>query len=1334
MTPHQFHSTPHRAPSHPSSSASFISWNCHSLNDDHLSELAVVANSHRPLLIALCETRRSPSSSNRPPRLSGYRWVGFDYLVGSGGVGLFIADHLSSALCPELSASQQKPPLPPSPPQPTAQTIFSRVVIPSLRREILVGSLYCPPKDNTQWLVLQDSIRRACDTANRTNTPLLLLGDLNARHSCTGDPVSFSSSASASDSYRGQSLVSLLNDTDLHLLNTSHCYGKATFPDSGSILDIALTTDPSLISVFCPEPALLLHSDHYPMLGRFANLHESAPLPLLPSNSRQGAALSSSSPKLAFERMEIPEFQAALEPRCAGWLQSIEIQRLLAAPSTVTPAAAQEAIESLNSSLSACFLNAAATCAPRLPPERRIINHWFTAIPGVHAALQHYHHAARFYRKNRSDSSRREAYLVSRRAWRAKKAEAKKKAWSDLCGKIADPEHRKLAWSAWHRTLPSAFAPLNSIKLSPQQPLPSSHSESLNRITEHFAATCSSLLDGSAEELSVLDAVEELQQCSVEERNQTASLAAASSYSARSQLNTPFTVAELEHVARQQKTRTALGPDGFSPYFIRHATPTALCALTALLNFSWTFGVMPAAWRSANVMPLLKDATADRSSPTNFRPISLTSILIRFFERVVLRRLRPLISKQLASQQAGFRTNHSTYIHLHRLQHVIASAFRRNRYQSVIFLDVAKAFDSTWHAGILYKLSRPPFSITGRAWHWIRALLIDRQIRVVDQGLQADWRSITAGVPQGSVLAPLLFLIYIDDLVMERVSCEMALYADDIALWGSEDGEEGDEQLRRCLPQLLRWSCRWKLKFNLVKSGSVCFRRKHHDPSRKLTKPLRSNKLKHEQRPPRLFTPFVVPPPFSFSPTGDPALALPQCNSYKYLGLIFDYQLKWAEQTDAVRAKMQQSVNMINRIIPSAASTTPAIGAAVEAGRAAEQLALVDQGPPFHVIRQLTHSIVRSQLYYGLPIWNPATKAAQQQLQSLLVRPLLRSLALPSSTHHLSLLVETASASVASLYQASIVNLYHRLLRLPSLLPSHRLFLEQQTEFLDAWQTPPSKKQQQQHKRGSFPRALLDLPPSLHHIIATLDRNSQLAPMALARELTYDEWDRASSVDDEQPPLSSSPSLSQLSTSSSSLQQSSRPNAKRRLPAPSSSSLSSSSSSSSSPSSSSAAAGPTNVSSAAALTPLPGTSLRVVRSTDSIRPSFYLKVDPLSIARLRARLRLGRARLAASLFVRGISSSPSPSSSPSSPLCPHPPCRLAGANETREHVLLDCPLYDAIRDRIHAVMLRQPSLQREMNIEDALGAVEGRGSGSDRRLILQLTGKLLVAIDQQRHL
>ena len=168
---------------------------------------------------------------------------------------------------------------------------------------------------------------------------------------------------------------------------------------------------------------------------------------------------------------------------------------------------------------------------------------------------------------------------------------------------------------------------------------------------------------------------------------------------------------------------------------------------------------------------------------------------------------------------------------------------------------------------------------------------------------------------------------------------------------------------------------------------------------------------------------FQLPPPFSFSTS----LILPPKDSYKYLGLIFDYKLGWHEQTAAVQKKLQQWVSRISRIIPAVAD---------------------GPGPSFFVIRQLTHSILRSQVCYGLPIWSPPTQQMKQQLQSLLTRPLLRSLALPQSTHQLSLLVECASTSFSALYQSSLVNFYQHLQRTPTQQPTYQLFQQQRARFV----------------------------------------------------------------------------------------------------------------------------------------------------------------------------------------------------------------------------------------------------------------------------------------------
>jgi hypothetical protein len=150
--------------------------------------------------------------------------------------------------------------------------------------------------------------------------------------------------------------------------------------------------------------------------------------------------------------------------------------------------------------------------------------------------------------------------------------------------------------------------------------------------------------------------------------------------------------------------------------------------------------------------------------------------------------------------------------------------------------------------------------------------------------------------------------------------------------------------------------------------------------------------------------------------------------------------------------------------------------------------------------------------------------------------------------------------------------------------------------------------------------------------------------------------------------------------------------------------------------------------------------LRLVRSADQVQPSYYLSVDSTRVARLRARLRLGRARLADSCYHRGMAdpalASPPGSSSTSalSPLCPHPPCHRAGLKETTKHALLECSLYESVRGSINSRLLQHPSFYRTMTLADALGAVEGISSKADRRLILEQTSRLLLDLDRHRHL
>lgn len=1215
------------------SSSQFILWNCHSLNPNHLSQLAIFSSDHHPSIIALCETKRNPNSPI--PKLPGYTWYGCDHAANTGGVGLFVSSRLASSARPLPPSSSSSP----TPKPVTAQSVFVEVSIPSLARSILIAVIYCPPHSALHWAATYSCIRAAASLASSSNIPLLLLGDFNARHSDFGD---MKSSSDPADSTRGTHLINLCTQLHLHILNSTLCYGSPTFPSSNSILDLAITTDPSLIASFQPQPALRLLSDHLPMIGRFSNHLSPSTPPLLPSNRRQSSNLSQSSPKLSFDKMNVELFTNLLEPACAAWLSS-DSNRLLLSSIPSSSTSAQQTVEALCTSLVNCFHTAASASTPSLP-NRQSINHWFTSMPGVQAALTKYHRAYRQYHKHRNDNSLYQQYLSARREWRHTHSAAKQQSWSNLCSKISDPSNRKLCWSAWHRTIPSSFAPLSSIR-QPNQPLPSSPIDSLNRLTKYFAGTCSSSTDNSDHERIVNDTISSHSARPYDQRHQppTSSPSSSSSSSSLSSLDHDFTVTELKDAASRQRLRSALGADGFSPYYLKHATPSALAALTSLFNYSWHYGVLPSSWKNANVTPLLKDPSLDRSSPSSYRPISLTSILIRFFERVIYRRLHPLLSHRLASQQAGFRSSYSTTSHLHRLQHVITSAFQKHKYQSIAFLDIAKAFDSTWHNGILYKLMKPPFNVTGRCWYWIQAFLSDRMIRVVHDGLTADWCPITAGVPQGSVLAPFLFLIFINDMVHDTVECDIALYADDIALWGSSPSKTGDQQLRQALPRLVHWSKLWKLKFNINKSASVCFNRRRHS--------------------------FTLPRPFSLSIPNSRHLTthhhrnpnrtidlLPQKEIYKYLGLILDSHLNWHNHSNYIKHKIHNSAGLISRIIPPAPSSTSISQHHSVTASPSPSHSLADSGPSFHSIRQLVHSIVRPQLCYGLGIWYPPTKTLRNQLQSSLLRPLLRSLALPPSTHQLSLLVEAASADLPSLRHTSILSLYHHFKQLPHSHPSHQLWQLQRQQLIDG--TPSSK--------GSFVHSIRSLPNDIKQSLLIADNFK--SPMSVARNLTFKTWIASSSL--------------------------SKPN-HRHLP-----------------------------SSTAPITRATGNSLRLVRTDDRIHPSVYLQHDSLTLARIRARLRLNRARLADSMYQRGLCPSP---------LCPHPSCHDDSIRETRSHALLDCPAWDYVRTHINRLLSLTPSINRSMTIHDILGNVDSI-KPSMQRLLLQQTGLLLHAIDRHRSL
>ena len=285
----------------------------------------------------------------------------------------------------------------------------------------------------------------------------------------------------------------------------------------------------------------------------------------------------------------------------------------------------------------------------------------------------------------------------------------------------------------------------------------------------------------------------------------------------------PFSNAELESALRKLKPGKAAGPDGIATEPLRHLTELARTRLLDVANLSWTRGEVPPKWRLSTIVPVPKPGKPT-DKVESFRPVSLTSNVCKVVERMVAARLSDLLERNgaLARVQAGFRAGRSAEDQVLRLVESICARFEEKEKRTVLALvDFSRAFDKVWHIGLLHKLFHA--GVPTCCVRWIRQFLSDRRASVRLNGECSKQRIFRAGVPQGAVLSPLLFLVYIDDLA--RVlpgGVDVSLYADDVAIWtGARTIADASERTQSALQELESWARRWKLVISAEKSESA---------------------------------------------------------------------------------------------------------------------------------------------------------------------------------------------------------------------------------------------------------------------------------------------------------------------------------------------------------------------------------------------------------------------------------------------------------------------------------------------------------------------------------
>ena len=226
-------------------------------------------------------------------------------------------------------------------------------------------------------------------------------------------------------------------------------------------------------------------------------------------------------------------------------------------------------------------------------------------------------------------------------------------------------------------------------------------------------------------------------------------------------------------------------------------------------------GYIPAAWKLATFRMLLKPDKLP-SLTTSYRPISLMSSIMKLFEWVIEQRLRSYLEDIgfINKYQSGFRQNKFTDDHLFWLFQSVIESFNRGEHVVAAFIDVEKAFDNVWHNGLRYKIFM--LDLPTKMTCWLFDFLVGRVIHVNVNGFLSDKISPIAGVPQGSVLSPLLFLIYVNDLPkLHNRQNSKSQFADDTALWAaSKNVQFTAKLLQKDLRKLAKWCVKWRIKLN----------------------------------------------------------------------------------------------------------------------------------------------------------------------------------------------------------------------------------------------------------------------------------------------------------------------------------------------------------------------------------------------------------------------------------------------------------------------------------------------------------------------------------------
>ncbi|KAL4083691.1 hypothetical protein QTP88_029007 [Uroleucon formosanum] len=340
-----------------------------------------------------------------------------------------------------------------------------------------------------------------------------------------------------------------------------------------------------------------------------------------------------------------------------------------------------------------------------------------------------------------------------------------------------------------------------------------------------------------------------------------------------------FTPNDIKNAIQNYSLKKSPGYDLITAEVAKCLPKRAIVLLTVLINASLRLAYFPQLWKFSIIIVFPKS----KKPPdilSSYRPISLLPFFAKIFERLILKRILPYIFSNniIPNTQFGFRASHATTHQLHRLVDAISFSLEKKKYCSCVFLDVSQAFDRVWHEGLLFKLKA---FLPTTYFLLIKSYLTDRHFQVKFGSSFSNIEKISAGVPQGGILSPILYNVYAADQPTSPTT-SVAEFADDKAIISvHEDSHIASLNLQNHLDLMSVWYNKWRVKVNQSKSIHTTF------------------------------TLRLPPCPEVFLNN----IPIPSSQSVKYLGLIFDRRLTWGPHIKAKKLALNERLRSVKSLI-----------------------------------------------------------------------------------------------------------------------------------------------------------------------------------------------------------------------------------------------------------------------------------------------------------------------------------------------------------------------------------------------------------------------------------